>query len=294
MIDLHTIAYVRLGASDLNESFAFATKILGLEPVARGHGTAELRSDDRASTLCYVEGDPGLNVVGFELERDGSLDLVAAELEARGVRVRRGNREESERRHVEEFIAFEDPTGNAIEIVTHQHVMGRRYFPSRDAGITGFSHIGLRTSDAKRDEAFWTGVLGARVSDWIGDAALLRINPVHHTLALFPSPYAGVQHVNHQVASVDDVMRSFYFLRERGIRIVFGPGRHPTSGATFLYFEGPDRMTYEYSCGVKLIEDEAAYRPRQFPWAAESLCMWGSKPDILEFKADVPVELQLG
>ena len=31
---------------------------------------------------------------------------------------------------------------------------------------------------------------------------------------------------------------------ENGIRIVFGPGRHPTSGARFLYFEGPDGMVY--------------------------------------------------
>jgi 2,3-dihydroxy-p-cumate/2,3-dihydroxybenzoate 3,4-dioxygenase len=91
--------------------------------------------------------------------------------------------------------------------------------------------------------------------------------------------------VNHQVAGIDDVMRAYYQLRERGVRIVFGPGRHPTSGAVFLYFEGPDGMVYEYSTGVRTIaaEDEAGYRPRQFPFAPESFCMWGSRPDIAEF-----------
>jgi 2,3-dihydroxy-p-cumate/2,3-dihydroxybenzoate 3,4-dioxygenase len=162
----------------------------------------------------------------------------------------------------------------------------RRYFPSRDAGISEFSHIGLRTTDAPRDERFWTRLFNARVSDWIGDAALLRISPVHHTLALFPSTYAGVQHINHQVESIDDVMRSWYFVREqRGCRVVFGPGRHASSGAMFLYFEGLDGMVYEYSTGVMIIDDEASYVPRQFPFTAEAFCMWGAKPDITEFRA---------
>ena len=160
------------------------------------------------------------------------------------------------------------------------------FSPARECGVWSFSHIGLRTTDAARDEAFWTTVMSARVSDRIGAAALLRIDEVHHKIALFPSRHPGVQHVNHQVHGVDDVMRSYYFLRERGVRIVFGPGRHPTSGAVFLYFEGPDGMVYEYSTGVRLIQphEEADYRPRQFPFAPESFCMWGSTPDIPEFR----------
>jgi 2,3-dihydroxy-p-cumate/2,3-dihydroxybenzoate 3,4-dioxygenase len=105
-------------------------------------------------------------------------------------------------------------------------------------------------------------------------------------VALFPTTRSGIQHVNHQVASIDDVMRAWYQLRERGVKIVFGPGRHPTSGAVFLYFEGPDGMVFEYSTGVRTIapEDEAAYRPRQFPAIPSSFCMWGSLPDIPEFR----------
>jgi 2,3-dihydroxy-p-cumate/2,3-dihydroxybenzoate 3,4-dioxygenase len=115
----------------------------------------------------------------------------------------------------------------------------------------------------------------------------MRINTVHHTLALFPSTFAGVQHVNHQVEDIDDIMRSYYFLKEKGVRIVFGPGRHATSGAVFLYFEGPDGMVYEYSTGVRHISaaEEATHRPRQFPFSPESFCMWGSRPDIPEFRS---------
>ncbi len=79
-------------------------------------------------------------------------------------------------------------------------------------------------------------------------------------------------------------MRSWYFLQKRHIPIRFGPGRHPTSGAMFLYFEGPDGMIFEYSCGVSHITDEANHRPRQFPAKPEGFCMWGSEPDIPEFR----------
>lgn len=293
MIHLYDIRYLRIGTPDLEAAIDFATKIVGLELVAREGKSAYFRSDrlkgigdTRDHTLVYFEGNPSDHTSAFDILNRDDLDRIGAELENAGHPVHYGTPEECERRRVRQFIGFSDPTGNKHEIVVRPYYSGPRHFPSRDAGITHFSHIGLRTSDAARDEAFWTRLLNARVSDWIGDAPLLRINTIHHTLALFPSTYPGVQHINHQVEEFDDIMRSYYFLREKGVRIVFGPGRHATSSACFLYFEGPDGMVYEYSVGVKHImpADEAAYRPRQFPFAAESFCVWGSKPDIPEFK----------
>src|SRR5262249_44612043 len=176
-----------------------------------------------------------------------------------------------------------DPSGNRIELVWRPAHSGVRYHGARDAGVTDFSHVGLCTTDAARDEAFWTQVCNARVSDRVGEAPLLRINEVHHSIALFPTDRAGIQHINHQVESADDVMRSFRFLSERQIRIVFGPGRHPSSSAKFLYFEGPDGMVFEYSSGVKMIADELLYRERQLAFAPAGFCEWGAKPEVTEF-----------
>jgi 2,3-dihydroxy-p-cumate/2,3-dihydroxybenzoate 3,4-dioxygenase len=290
MVDLHDIRYVRLGTDDLGEAVRFATTVLGLELVSRDRDAAYLRGDDRDHNICYVAGRAQGHAVGFDLATAAALDRAAAELDGAGIPVRAGTAADCEQRRVRAMLAVDDPSGNRLELVVRPAASGRRYFPSRDAGITSFSHIGLRTLDAPRDEGFWTGRLGARVSDWIGNAALLRIDAVHHKVALFPSSYPGVQHVNFQVQSIDDVMRSFYFLQKLNVRIVFGPGRHPTSGATFLYFQGPDDVVYEYSTGVRLIspEDEAGYVPRQFPLVPSSFCMWGSLPDIPEFRTSAP------
>jgi len=285
MFPLREIRYVRLGTANLGEAVEFATQILGLQLVERTSDRAFLRSDHREHTLCYVAGAPAEHVIGFEAADGVSLDAVADMLGQARIDAHWGTRDECDERRVRRLVRFKDRNGTAIEVVERGKVSGWRYFPARDAGITGFSHIGLHSGDLVRDEGFWTGVCGARVSDWIGDAALLRINPVHHSIALFPSQRVGVQHVNHQVESIDDVMRSYYFLREKGVRIVFGPGRHPTSSAVFLYFQGPDDVVYEYSCGVKMITDEANHHPRQFPFSPAGFCMWGSKPDVPEFRS---------
>jgi len=288
LIDLLDIRYVRLGTRDLVAADRFAREVVGLELAREEAGARYYRSDDRDHTLVYFEGDPRDHTVGFELRHADDLEAAAAQLSDRGLAVRHGSADAREQRRVRDLLSFDDLSGNRIDLVVRPQHSGRRHFPSRDAGITGFSHIGLCSTDAPRDEAFWCGVLGARVSDRIGDAALLRIDPVHHKVALFPTTRSGIQHVNHQVASIDDVMRAWYQLRENGVRIVFGPGRHPTSGAVFLYFEGPDGMVFEYSTGVCHIapEDEAGYRPRQFPAVPSSFCMWGSLPDIPEFRKD--------
>ena len=295
MINLTDISYVRLGTRDLQGAQRFARGVLGLELVREEAGGHYFRSDNRDHTLVYFDGDPADHTVGFEVESMAELEAAAAELSNRGLPVHAGTAEECEQRHARAFIAFKDPTGNQIELVYNPHHSGRRYFPSRDAGITGFSHVGLCTTDAARDERFWTEVLSARVSDRIGEAPLLRIDEVHHKIALFPTTRAGVQHINHQVEGIDDIMRSWYLLQKLNVPIAFGPGRHPTSGAMFLYFRGPDDMIFEYSSGVRLFsaEEEATHRPRQFPRANESFCMWGAVPDIAEFKkADAALDME--
>lgn len=286
MIRLRDIRYVRLGTRDLDAAARFARDILGLEPAGCDTGARYFRSDSRDHTLVFLKGDPRDHATAFEVDGQAALDAAGAVLEGLKRDVRWGTKDGCTRRRVQAYLGFEDPSGNPIELVVGPHHSGREYFPQRAAGITGFSHIGLRTTDPVRDEAFWTQVMNARVSDRIGAAPLLRIDEVHHRMALFPSAYPGVQHVNHQVRGIDDLMRSYYFLKEQGVKIVFGPGRHPTSGAMFLYFEGPDGMVYEYSSGVRLIklEEEASYRPRQFPFEPGSFCMWGSRPDIPEFR----------
>lgn len=283
MIKILDVCYARIGTADLEKTVQFATETLGLQLVRRENDKAYVRGDDRDHDICYIKGDPKDHILGFEIADSDALLSAHRHLEGKGVEVDASTPEQCADRRVMDFIRFKDPTGNRFELAIRPFHATRRYFPTRDAGITGFSHVGLRTTNPRRDEEFWTTNFNIRANDWIGEAALLSFDKVHHRIALFPADGPGIQHINFQVASIDDIMRSYYFMSDKQVRIVFGPGRHATSGAMFLYFEGPDGMVYEYSHGVRMIEDPD-YRPRQFPFDVEAFCVWGSKPDIPEFQ----------
>jgi len=277
MITLTDIAYVRSGAADLDAAIKFATEIVGLELAAPTEaGVAHLRADHRHHCLALVEGPSGVIASGFTVADADALDAAEAELERSGLTVRRGSAAEARSRRVREFIGFDDPFGNRIELVSQQESVARPVAFSRPAGITEFGHLCLDAPDVHEAYRFWSRRFNARVSDWLGDAAcLMRIDPVHHKLAVFRGDGPGLCHMNFQVDSIDDVFRNWHFLQEHHVEIEMGPGRHPQSTAIFLYFLGPEGFTYEYSYGVRRIEDEAGWVPRTFdPAEPGSIDMW--------------------
>jgi 2,3-dihydroxy-p-cumate/2,3-dihydroxybenzoate 3,4-dioxygenase len=287
MIPLIDIRYVRLGTADVNRAVEFCTGTVGLELVRREGGRAYLRGDGRDHNIVYFAGDPKDHTLGLEIEREEDFRVADDELRAAGVKVERSTQEEAAERRVMDFLRFRDPSGNKIELVHRPFHSGTRYFPSRDAGICEFSHVGLKTTNPKRDERFWTSLFNFRVNDWIGPAPLMSFDHIHHRIALFPTTEPGVQHINFQVEGIDVIMRSWYFFQERQVKIMFGPGRHPSSSAMFLYYEGPDGVIYEYSHGVRHVK-AGEWRPRQFPFDHWSFCMWGAKPAIKEFDTERP------
>lgn len=294
MVRITGLRYARLATQDLDAAASFATRVTGLQEVGRiGHAAGTravyLKSDQRHHSLVYFEGDAAAQCLGFEVA-DGAAQLKAAagELTARGVATHLGSRDECALRNVGALAWFLDPSGNRIELVVPARDTDAAFAPTRLAGITGLGHAGLRSTDPARDEAFWTQLLGAAVSDRIGTAPMLRFNEHHHQIALLPARHAGIQHLAFQVGSIDDVMRSWYFLKDQGVRIPFGPGREPTSSAVFVYFEGPEGMVFEYYAGGRVIRADTNQRPRHFPFAPRSFCMWGGRPDMPEFNPQRP------
>ncbi len=277
MITLTDIAYVRSGVADLDAATRFATDIVGLELAAPTEdGVAHLRADHRHHCLALVQGPSGVLASGFSVRDTDALTAAETELERSGFTVRRGSAAQARSRRVREFIAFDDPFGNRLELVSQQETITRPVAFTRPAGITEFGHLCLDAPDVHEAHRFWSTRFNARVSDWLGDAAcLMRIDPVHHKLAVFRGDHPGLCHMNFQVAAIDDVFRNWHFLVEHGVEIEMGPGRHPQSTAVFLYFLGPEGFTYEYSFGVRRIEDDAAWVPRTFdPGEPGSIDMW--------------------
>ena len=293
MIVIDDIAYVRSGTADLETAVGFAVDVVGLEEIARVEGTAYLRADHRHHCLAFVEGEPGVLASGFTVRDAGVLAAAEIELERAGCHVERGDAEGARHRRVHDYLAFDDPFGNRVELVCGQTTIARPVRHGRTAGITEFGHLCLDAPDVHEAYAFWSTLFNIRISDWIGDqAALMRFDPVHHKLAVFKGERPGLCHMNFQVESLDDVMRSWHVLQELGVEIEMGPGRHPQSTAVFLYFKGPEGLTYEYSWGVRRIEDDEAWRPRTFdPAEPDAIDLWAGPTRKPSTQLQVPTAL---
>ncbi|VIO67860.1 VOC family protein [Bradyrhizobium ivorense] len=270
---LIALCYVRLAVREPLAAATFATDILGLQPVPDKQALL-FRSDDRYHTLSLVP-EPTASSIGIEVSDEAALERIEQALQTDGFIVRRSNRDESRQRFVRDAVIAQDASGNEIDLVLRPAQSGRRYFPSRDAGITGLQGVGLRSTRLKDDQRFWTSILGARISDWAGDVTYLGIDRKHHRVALYPSDRAGILYVSYGVESLDAVMQSHYFVQERQIRVLHGPGREPASGQIFLRFEGPEGHVFSYTHGLNDIEP--GHHPRQFSAHPTSLCEWGSQ-----------------
>jgi 2,3-dihydroxy-p-cumate/2,3-dihydroxybenzoate 3,4-dioxygenase len=276
------LCYVRLAITQPQAAATFATEILGLQHVPNKLEPFLFRSDQRYHTLCLTAGAQQSSI-GIEITDEPELDRVAGALADGGFSAREATADECAQRFVRRALIVADGTGNEIDLILRPAQSGRRYFPSRDAGVTGLQSVALRSRAIKDDLRLWTTVLGAKITDRVGEVTYLGIDHKHHRVVLYPSDKAGLVYVSYGVESMDAVMQNNYFVQERQIKIVQGPGREPTSGQIFLRFAGPEGYVFSFSHGLKDID--ARHRARQFTPEASSLCEWGSEcSDIAELQ----------
>lgn len=273
---VEAVSYVRLVTDRAEELARFAGEIIGLQAVSAPQGQFLFRSDDRYHSLSLSGEKAGKSSLGIEISDEDALGKVEQALLEEGFPVRRATADECGERFVHCALIAEDGTGNAIDLVVRPTRHGRRFFPPRDCGITGFHDVGIRSKARERDLCFWTNVLGARVSDCVGDIAYLKVDRAHHRVALYPSTGSGLLYMSFAVESLDLVMQNSYFMQQHQVRTVQGPGRQVASGQIFVHFQGPDDMLFSFVTGMNEFDDSER-RARRFARTADVLCAWGSE-----------------
>ena len=287
MISSEQLCYVRLGTQNLDRAVDFASRVVGLELIGRDDDQAWFRSDYRDHTLVFIAGDEADQTLGIEVRDQASLDSARADLEAAGLTAADGDEAGRTARKVKDYVTFMSPGGLRIDLVLRPLHSGWRYFPARDAGVTGFHGVAIRSTDIEGDERLWTAVLSGRVSDWVGEAAYIRIDDRHHRIALHPSTTGGLLEVQFEIEGLDQVMQNAYWLRSAQVKLLHGPGRQPTSGQIFLTFQGVDSVAFGYVAeGERFARDQPQRLPRQFAHARSSFCAWSSECAMIEYAAE--------
>jgi 2,3-dihydroxy-p-cumate/2,3-dihydroxybenzoate 3,4-dioxygenase len=274
------LAYVRVPVRSREAAASFAANILGLER-SDASGFA-FRADERRRSIEFTESGP--LAVGIELADERTLKRIAGALASQHIPVIELDGEELGCRGVRQAVVTADPSGHAIELVARVELSARRFHPVRDSGIAGFSTVGLRSRDIEKDVRFWSDAVGAEVADRVGDITYLRLDAAHHRIALYPSDRGGLLYASFAVKSYDDLMRNAYYLEERQVRIVHGPGLETASNRMFVRFQGPDGQVFALEFNEN--EERCSRRPRQFALDRYALCAWGSPcRDVRELAA---------
>ena len=194
--------------------------------------------------------------VTFAVGTPREVDEAARRLESIGVPLLR-----SPGRHDEAAggysCALVDPEGRVIELaadvnaVVHQDANGYPSVPRQ------LAHVVLNTTDIDAATAFYTQVLGMRISDWSEhQMAFLRCTPKHHVIAFNQAPWASINHVAYELTSIDHFMRGIGNLKVHGIEPQWGPGRHGPGNNTFSYFTDPAELVCEYTSEVEEINED--------------------------------------
>lgn len=274
------LRYLRVPVADLTAAARFATEIFGLQKGDEDEANVRFRSDARNYALCYTTAEGPAAVALTVASRE---DLVAAEERLARWSPRLLDAQECRKRQIKAGLSVLAPNGVAVELVWRPLTSGWRYHGPRDAGITGFQAVQLACTDIAANERFWTDGIGARVSDWAGDAAYLAIDEAHHRIALYPSARDGVLGAVWAVETVNNVMQSWYLFRNAQVPVIHGPGRQPASNAIFVTAEGPRGLFYSYVAEAEAGPQIAARGPRQFADQPTSHDAWGSACRAPEF-----------
>ncbi len=279
------LRYLRIPVADLKSAASFAADVFGLQRADEDDANIRFRSDARNYALCYTLAE-GPAAVALTVARREDLDEALARLAPWSPR--RLDTDECALRQVKAGIAVAAPNGVVVELVWRPLTSGWRYHGPRDAGITGFQAVQLACTDIAANEAFWTEGIGARVSDWAGDAAYLAIDEAHHRIALYPSARDGVLGAVWAVEGLNNVMQGWYHFQRSQVPVIHGPGRQPASNAIFVTARGPQGMFFSYAAETEEGPQIAARGPRQFAGQTWSHDAWGSACHAPEFGGAEP------
>jgi catechol 2,3-dioxygenase-like lactoylglutathione lyase family enzyme len=283
MIELGRLHHVGLGVVDLDEAVERWSAQFGLVVSSRDLDRAQLSCDDEPCSVELIAGEPpGLDHVAYELSPTCSLAEARAHLEELGVAVEDDD----------VGLSTHDADGNRIVLLRYREPASR-YVPHArppSGAPVGhprkLGHVNFLTGRLEDQLNFYTGALGLRITDWLGEHGVwMYIGTDHHVMALVDR---GAPHFHHLAFDVVDIgqMRDLLdHLGRHGRWLGWGPVRHGIGGNIAAYVR-----IVEEECFVELYCDmeqlQPGHQPRQWVDDRFSSNTWGPLPPRSYFRFD--------
>lgn len=265
----------------------------GMHCDAQSDGSLSFRIDEHACRIRVVHG-PAEDVIGlgYELADEAALSEVEERLAAHGITHRELALGEATLLGVRRALRFTGPKCLVIDAFVHPAKSVAPLDMKTSAFVTGrggMGHIALTSRRPKDMRRFWTEIFDARYSDTIIeriagvtlDIEFFRLNGRHHSVAVATPRLAAldpvrtrVQHVNVEVATLDDLIGAFLRCRALGFEMAHEIGQHPNDLELSFYALSPSG--FEFECGWRAVPvDEATWSPK----VHDGISLWGHRPE---------------
>ena len=259
-MEIQSLGYVGIGASNLADWTDFATNWLGMQMVERGNACRAFRMDDHAQRLVVDRSlADGERYFGFEVATAAALDALASRLESHSIAVRREPGTLADQRCVRALISFTDPDGNRLEAFWGAAIADEPFRAGRSisgfrTGPLGMGHAVFQVKNIEDVLGFYRDVLGFSVTDYILSpfrAYFLHVNPRHHSVAIIEAGKQDLHHLMVELYSLDDVGQGYDIALAEPERIATTLGRHPNDCVTSYYLKSPSGFMVEYGWGSR-------------------------------------------
>lgn len=270
------IRYVGYAVTDLAAERAFYTDNWKLKEVHEADGLVYFAAEGHDELyVVRLREDPvqRVDVIALAADTNADVDALHAKVRDYGCQI------VFEPRQLDQFgggygFRFFSKDGLPYEISAGVARGTARALAPREAIPERISHIVMHSPRHHEELAFFTEVLGFKVSDWLGDfMCFLRCNEAHHRIAFLPGPPC-LNHVAYDMPNVDEMMRGIARLKRQKIDIRWGPGRHTAGNNTFSYFTTPAGFAIEYTSELEKVDFENHVAQVIAP-APEIMDQWG-------------------
>ena len=293
---IRSLQHVALCVPDLGAGRAFYTA-MGLEPRDEGDQVVFRCAGRDQDQVRLVAGDNKTIAWVCWGTRAEEIDAMARRLEGAGVAlasVPEGADPDG--------IWFRDPDGILVNVKVADEApqvrppveinnpgqpyvrLARRGAPNRDidARPRRLGHLLAFTTDIDRQVAFYTEILGMKLSDRIGDdvAAFLRCggDSDHHTLALATSEAVGLHHLSWEMGNLDQLQICAERMLAAGYVDGWGLGRHVYGSNYFHYVRDPWMGLNEFYWDIDFIPEDAEWEVEHAELSPEALSQWATTP----------------
>ncbi|HLG75194.1 MAG TPA: VOC family protein [Ktedonobacteraceae bacterium] len=175
-------------------------------------------------------------------------------------------------------FSFSDPDGNRLVFGLPGQQPDHR---SSEPALTGrLQHLVLASENAEPLVRFYSDIVGLAISDKMLDgtavaACWMRADEdrEHHSFAIFRTAKKGIDHHSYEVGDWMLIRDWADYLASKGVKLVWGPGRHGPGNNLFIFVLDPDGNRIELSAELELVEPG---RPAGiWPKEPDTLNRWG-------------------